>query len=279
MDRNRLEYAIVKYGTPLYVFDLDMLEEETERIRRGVGPDLELCYALKANPFLAEKMAELAGKLEICSMGEYRICKALEIPPEKFLISGVLKKEEEIEEILCEEGDRCIYTIESPAQFSRIGQWCETHKKKVTVYLRLSSGNQFGMDQRTLESLFRKKDLYPGLCIKGLHYFSGTQKRSPGQVEKELVMLDRCLNELENIAGEPIETLEYGPGIPVPYFTDQKDETDLFLQTIQSAAGNMRWKGQIVLEMGRALAAGCGYYLTQVLDVKKTEVTNYCSVD
>lgn len=279
MDRNRLEYAIVKYGTPLYVFDLDMLEEETERIRRGVGPDLELCYALKANPFLAEKMAELAGKLEICSMGEYRICKALEIPPEKFLISGVLKKEEEIEEILCEEGDRCIYTIESPAQFSRIGQWCETHKKKVTVYLRLSSGNQFGMDQRTLESLFRKKDLYPGLCIKGLHYFSGTQKRSPGQVEKELVMLDRCLNELENIAGEPIETLEYGPGIPVPYFTDQKDETDLFLQTIQSAAGNMRWKGQIVLEMGRALAAGCGYYLTQVLDVKKTEGTNYCIVD
>ena len=70
MDRNRLEYAIVKYGTPLYVFDLDMLEEETERIRRGVGPDLKLCYALKANPFLAEKMAELAGKLEICSMGE-----------------------------------------------------------------------------------------------------------------------------------------------------------------------------------------------------------------
>ena len=92
-------------------------------------------------------------------------------------------------------------------------------------------------------------------------------------------MLDRCLNELENIAGEPIETLEYGPGIPVPYFTDQKDETDLFLQTIQSAAGNMRWKGQIVLEMGRALAAGCGYYLTQVLDVKKTEGTNYCIVD
>ena len=97
MDRNRLEYAIVKYGTPLYVFDLHMLEEETERIRRGVGPDLKLCYALKANPFLAEKMAQLAVKLEICYMGEYRICKALKIPPEKFLISGVLKKEEEIE--------------------------------------------------------------------------------------------------------------------------------------------------------------------------------------
>ena len=34
-----------------------------------------------------------------------------------------------------------------------------------------------------------------------------------------------------------------------------------------------------MLEMGRALAAGCGYYLTQVLDVKKTEGTNYCIVD
>ena len=45
MDRNRLEYAIVKYGTPLYVFDLDMLEEETERIRRGVGPDLSQSFS------------------------------------------------------------------------------------------------------------------------------------------------------------------------------------------------------------------------------------------
>ena len=68
-----MEYAIVKYGTPLYVFDLDMLEEETERIRRGVGPELKICYAQKANHLLAQKLEKLAGTLEHHNKGTNRI--------------------------------------------------------------------------------------------------------------------------------------------------------------------------------------------------------------
>ena len=57
MREELLQEAFRKYGTPLYVFDLDILKEQTERIRAGFGPEINLCYAMKANPFLTGYMA------------------------------------------------------------------------------------------------------------------------------------------------------------------------------------------------------------------------------
>ena len=31
----------------------------------------------------------------------------------------------------------------------------------------------------------------------------------------------------------------------------------------------MQWKGHVTIELGRAIAAECGYYLTQIRDIKK----------
>ena len=43
MREELFQEAFRKYGTPLYVFDLDILKEQTERIRAGFGPEINLC--------------------------------------------------------------------------------------------------------------------------------------------------------------------------------------------------------------------------------------------
>lgn len=93
MREELLQEAFRKYGTPLYVFDLDILKEQTERIRAGFGPEINLCYAMKANPFLTGYMAQWSDRIEVCSMGEFRICRKLQVSPEKLFISGVMKNE------------------------------------------------------------------------------------------------------------------------------------------------------------------------------------------
>lgn len=100
MREELLQEAFRKYGTPLYVFDLDLLKEQTDRIRAGFGTDISLCYAMKANPFLTGYMAQWADRIEVCSMGEFRICRRLQVPSEKLFISGVMKKRDDIREIL-----------------------------------------------------------------------------------------------------------------------------------------------------------------------------------
>ena len=52
MDLEKFEHAITKYGTPLYVFDIDEVKRKTDYFRDRFRESAGLCFAMKANPFL-----------------------------------------------------------------------------------------------------------------------------------------------------------------------------------------------------------------------------------
>lgn len=281
MKTEQLEYGISRYGTPLYIFDIDMLREETERIRRALGSEVGLCYAMKANPFLTEKMSGLTDRIEVCSKGEFEICRKMGISPDKLLISGVLKKKADITEIMDYCGGRCAYTVESVRQFHYLAEWSDAHSVPLRLYLRLTGGDQFGMDENTFKSIVGLVNMSAYLKIEGIHYFTGTQKKSLDRIEKEISYVDGFLLKLKEEMRCDIRNLEYGPGIAVPYFEGKDPETftDRGLSELARMLGKMRWKGRVTLEMGRAFAAMCGCYLTSVCDVKTNAGKNYCIVD
>lgn len=276
---DHLEYCIMKYGTPSYLFDIDKMKETVGKFRKALGGKAGLCFAMKANPFLAGQMETQADRLEVCSMGEFRICKKQGIAPEKLLISGVLKKMEDVCEILDTYGGACTYTIESLDQYHSFTDWCGQKEKPVDVYLRLTSGNQFGMDEEAIYNIIKIRKMCPYLNIRGIHYFSGTQKKHAGTIKDELGYLDQFLRKMEERTGFQLEQLEYGPGLSVPYFRGQEDHRDSDLNELVKAVEGMEWKGSVMLEMGRALAADCGYYLTSVKDIKQSNGRRYCIVD
>ena len=125
MDMECLEHGIVKYGTPLYVFNIDEMRKTVSLFRKKLGGKAGLCFAMKANPFLTRQMAAITDRIEVCSMGEFEICRKLKIEPEKILISGVLKEREDIYSILSHYRGACTYTIESVNQFHAMAEWCE----------------------------------------------------------------------------------------------------------------------------------------------------------
>lgn len=270
--------AIKKYPTPMYIFDVDEALENVKAFKKRFSPDIRLCFAMKANPFLTRQMASVVERVEVCSMGEFYICKKLQIQPEKILISGVLKEKEQLFEILNFYRGTCIYTVESWNQFQYFQTWCEENAEVISVYLRLTSRNQFGMERRMVEKIIAKRQQDPFLKIQGIHYFSGTQKKAK-TMKKELAYLDAFFAELKEQYDFHVQTLEYGPGISVPYFKDQDIEPKEDLDMLEKALSEMKWKGTVVLELGRALAAPCGYYLTAIRDIKQNEKKNYCIVD
>lgn len=279
MIMDHLEYCIIKYGTPSYLFDIDKMKDTVGKFREALGGKAGLCFAMKANPFLTKQMETQADRLEVCSMGEFRICKKQGTAPEKLLISGVLKEKEDVYEILDTYGGRCTYTIESLDQYQSFADWCGRKEKPVPVYLRLTSGNQFGMDEETIYNIIKIRDMCPYLNILGIHYFSGTQKKHAGKIKEELDYLDQFLRKMEERTGFQLEQLEYGPGLSVPYFRGQEDHRDSDLNELVRAVEGMEWKGSVMLEMGRVLAADCGYYLTSVKDIKQSNGRRYCIVD
>ena len=154
--------------TPCYVFDADELLSRLETVRRAI-PGIPVTYSIKANSFVTGVMGKAADHLEVCSPGELEICRRLRIPPEKIIYSGVMKEPCDIEEAVSIGAG--ILTSESPAHFRMIRQAAEKLGKKVQVLLRLSSGNQFGMDTEELLSVLERAVGDPWVSVLGFHYY------------------------------------------------------------------------------------------------------------
>ena len=179
------------------------------------------------------------------------------MPAQKIVLSGVNKEESHIRSVMAEQGAGT-YTAESLNQL-RLLEACAgaAGRTGVRVLLRLTSGNQFGMDEEDILASIRNRDSYPHLDLAGLQYYSGTQKKGMEKIEKELVKLDSFMD----FEGQ-----------------EQADE-EILLQEFKKALDSLHFKGIIFLEAGRFLAAPCGSYLTRVADVKRSQGQNYCIVD
>ena len=75
--------------TPAYVFDLDKMKEFVKKVQSCLGESTQLCYAMKANPFLTGPIMDVVPTFEVCSPGEFRICERVGVPLERIVLSGV----------------------------------------------------------------------------------------------------------------------------------------------------------------------------------------------
>lgn len=280
MERKILQEAAEKFGTPSYLFDLDRLTRRMETLKKALGSRAELCYAMKANPFLTGALRDLADRFEVCSPGEYDICRRLDIPEEKLVISGVNKSPEDTARMMDDCPRMGRYTAESPAQLELLHQCASQRKRKVSVLLRLTSGNQFGMDEEEVRRIVAERAKYPFLDIVGIQQYSGTQKHSEKRLRRQLSRLDGLISSLREESGFETRELEYGPGLPVFYFQDDEAfDEEAFLGEFASALADMAFQGHITLELGRSIAAECGYYLTAAADCKTNKGQQYVILD
>lgn len=267
-------------NTPAYLFDLDELTERMTRIQRILGQEIRLCYAMKANPFLVDAMKGLAARFEVCSPGEFAICEREKIDMERIVLSGVNKEKRDIEHVMDDCGGVGMYTVESPAQFDLLSDCAEARKKKIQVLLRVTSGNQFGLDEPELEKIIASRAEHTYVEIRGIQCYSGTQKKKISAVTKELEWLDALCDRLKEQYDYAVQELEYGPGLPVFYFGEETlHNDDEMLREFAAALEGLGGKYEITLEMGRYLVATCGVYVSSVADTKTNKGQNYCIID
>ena len=136
MELSKIKEAADRFGTPLYLFDLDCIRDRVQRFRDAFKGEIGLTYSMKTNPFLTLEMSRQVERIEVCSMGEFRICRDLKIPAEKLYISGVLKIREDLMEILEYGQDTARYTAESPLQLQMLSDWADAHDKTLRAHQR-----------------------------------------------------------------------------------------------------------------------------------------------
>lgn len=282
MRQEVLAEAAGEFQTPCYVFDLDRLREDVAEMKTLLADRVGLCFAMKANPFLTEEMAEMTDYIEVCSPGELRICIEQKIPAEKMILSGVLKEEQDIRELL-EKEKLPHFTAESMDQVDLFLRLSREYGRNVELLLRLTSGNQFGMDEDVLLESVDKILQQKYVQFAGIHFFSGTQKRKSEQIRKELGQLAEVCDRIWERFGLKVPWLEYGPGFGVEYFKGTKkwgrEEALAMLSDAADCVTELHFPGTVTFEMGRFLAAMCGSFVTKVREVKENQGTRYCLVD
>ncbi len=277
MNSEALQDIAASFATPAFIFDVDEFGRRAKNVKSAIG-DAALCYSIKANPFLLACLPEEIDRVEVCSPGELAICRRVGVDPSTVVYSGVNKGSEDIAEAI--EYGAELLTAESLRQLGLINAAALAAGKRVRVALRLTSGNQFGMDSENLKRAVAEKGSYEGVDIVAIHYYSGTQKKKLAVVEKELAELEELAEELEERFGLSGISLEYGPGLPADYFGDDPEGRDM---AVLAEAGAMiaavAARRSVTVEFGRFLASPCGTYLTAAADIKNNNGENFVICD
>lgn len=277
----KLRELSAQVGTPSYLFDLDAFERRAMLVKQYFGDSIGLCFSIKANPFLLRYLPAVFDRIEVCSPGELTICERLKADMAKVIFSGVNKTQADVARAAA---DRVgTFTAESRLHLDLINREAIKRGEVYELLLRVTDskgGSQFGMDEADVLDIISHRADYSGVRIVGLHYFTGTGKKKPALIERELDYLADLIGRIEDEYTFTVERVEYGTGLAVDYFSDDADALEEErLAAIAPKLRELADRCALTVEMGRFFAAPCGCYLTKIVDAKTNAGVNYAIVD
>lgn len=286
-----------EHGTPLYVYDAEILRRRLSALRGALPERMEVLYSVKANPNPAVVrclVAEGAG-CEIASAAEYLRARAAGCPPARIVFAGPAKGEDELE-LVVREGIGEIH-VESHEEIALLSAIAEVLGKDVDVAIRVNPAPAaaggamqmggraavFGVDEERLEEIALMIREAPRLHLRGIHMFAGTQILDAG------VLLDQWRHALALAArlaaatGEPVRTVDLGGGLGIPYFAR---DSALDLAALSAGAAALvaglppaLAGARLLVEPGRFLAGPAGVYLARVRVVKRSRGATFVVID
>ncbi|MEO3875949.1 type III PLP-dependent enzyme [Nonomuraea sp. B12E4] len=247
-------------GVPAYLYDLPALDEHAAAVRRAMGAT-ELYYAVKANPD-PEVLRVLAAHVdgwEVSSQGEHAHVTSL-FPGTPVALGGPGKTDAELRL------PHHRIHVESPNELRRL----VATGLPADVLLRLNPdlpvegaaltmSGPFGMDEDGVAEclpLFTDR-----VRLRGLHTHLAS-----GLDAGHLVGLAGALLDNDH------EEVNLGGGMAVSYAVP---ESRFDWAAYGAGLAALRGGRRLRIEPGRALTAYCGYYVTEVVDVKRVRGQAY----
>lgn len=268
-----------------YIYDLPALCRHLQRIKADLPKQVELFYAVKANPdsTILRQVAELVDGLEIASGGELDLI-APYMTDKPFIFGGPAKLDQDLERALSHQID--MLHIESAWELERVIALAEQKNTVIPILLRLNPvlpdemqttltmagrATAFGIDEEGIEACIERANSSTWVDLHGFHIHALSHQL---EAVKHLQLLSFLIERAQQLCQEygiDLRMLNLGGGIGVNYREpEQQYDWPVFaegLSDLIKCAGLDKVK--IRFEMGRFLTAFCGYYVMEVLDLKK----------
>lgn len=272
---------------PAYVIDLAGIRAHAALIRAALPRRVELFYAAKANgePPILRALAGFVDGIEVASGGELAHVRDV-LPDSRVALGGPGKTEEELELALKLDVER--FHVESPHELRLLAETAARLGTRAGVLLRinlpvrldgaaLTMGGQataFGMDPAGLDAcieLLREgpRAVRDAVHVHGLHAHLASGLDAPALIAVA-EQVTGWAAEWSREHGMALAEMNVGGGMTVDY----GDPGALFDWTAygDGMAELARRFPDVVLrvEPGRSMTAYGGYYVTRVLDLKRS---------
>ena len=286
----QLAEAAERFGTPAYVYFADRIADRIERLTTDFGRWFSLSFAVKSNPnaALLAWLAPRIAHLDVSSGGEFARGVAAGWDPARASFTGPAKRADELEVAIA--GGLGELVIESlreaelaAAIAARLGRVQDVLVRIAPDRVPKGFGDQmagrpspFGIDIEVAGDALAQIARLPGLRIRGLHIYSGTQCLKPEAIAENWRIFMSIFRDLCTARDLTPARLVFGSGLGIPYHPG-----DVALDTGEVAAGiaadldafkaEPRFRDtELVLELGRHLVGEAGYFLTRVVSVKES---------
>ena len=283
---------VEKYGTPLYVYDFDYIENRYITLKEAfAGKKSMINYAVKANSNLSviAHLAKLGAGADCVSIGEVNRALTAGVDKYKIIFSGVGKRDDEIREAI--QKDILMLNLESEAEMKRVELVAKELGKEARISIRvnpnidpqthpyISTGlheNKFGVEIDMAKRMYIYANKSEFLNPVGIHFHIGSQLTKLEPIAEAATIVADLVRSLKAIKIE-IKFFDVGGGIGVVYDKEVTISPSAYAQVIFQATKGL--DVTLLCEPGRYMVANAGAFFTRVLYEKNNGSKRFVIVD
>jgi diaminopimelate decarboxylase len=281
-----------KYGTPLYMYDFDAIEQRYQMLKEAfVGRKSLINYAVKANSNLSvvSHLAKLGSGADCVSIGEVRRALDAGVDKYKIIFSGVGKSDDEIRQAL--NYDILLINLESESEMKRVEMVAESLGIQARISIRvnpnidpqthpyISTGlheNKFGVEIDVAKRMYIYAKQSEHLNPVGIHFHIGSQLTNLDPIKESAMIVADLVRSLKAIKID-IKFFDVGGGLGVVYDTEETISPKAYAEAIFDTTKGLDIT--ILCEPGRYMVANAGAFFTKVLYEKENDGKRFVIVD
>ena len=280
------------HGTPCFAYSGTVAEAQFRSLRAVLPPRVRLAYAVKANPHpaLLARFAGLGASFDCASLGELERVEVLGLPPGRILFAGPGKREAELRKALLMGVRVQAEGWEDLARVEALSDRAVAVNLRVHPAFEVAEGHRiiggsgpsaFGVDEEDVPALLQRARALRHVHIAGLHVFAASNQRDAAKLLTIHGAVLELAQRLHQAHGLALEQIDLGGGLGVPYASE---EVPLDVMAFGQGLSNLLaqypgFRGELILEPGRFLAASCGVYLARVIRVKESRGTRFAILE
>jgi diaminopimelate decarboxylase len=285
-----------KSTTPAYFYDLSAMATRVRSIVTAFGsaPHL-IAYAVKANSAgsVVRAITQAGAGVDGVSGGELLLARTLGVPSRKIVLSGVAKRDDEIELAINE--DILALQAESVQELHRIAQRAKSLGKVARVSIRINpsvkidshahiatghDAAKFGVAQQDLPTaLSFIKTECATLKLVGLSTHVGSMLKNPAPyIQSARIVCLHAKAALKN--GHNLEYVNFGGGFGIDYGDGVAEPPDHFACAALELLKKEELDGlTLVVEPGRSMVGSYGVLVAKVLQEKTSGARRWLMID